>query len=63
MTFYSLCIATMKQTKTIRGDVFTFKKMQPLRNGKSSIFDLYKTPGETTRKAFEEWDKKLTCIY
>ena len=63
MSFYSLCIATMKQTKTIRGDVFTFKKMELLRNGKSSIFDLYKTPWETNRKAFEKREKKLACVY
>jgi len=53
----------MKKTTTIRGGVFTFKKMQPLRNGKNSIFDLYKMPGETNRKAFEGWDKKLACVY
>lgn len=37
--------------------------MKPLHNGKSSIFDLYKTPWETNRKAFEKREKELACIY
>ena len=51
------------KTITIKGTTYTFKKFEPLHNGKSSIFDLYKTPWETNKKAFKEWEEKLDHIY
>ena len=60
--FYPLCIAQMTTT-TINGTTYTFKKFEPIHNGKTTIFDLYKTPGETNRKAFEKWEKKLNRVY
>ena len=52
----------MKQL-TINGDLFTFKRLENVANGKTDIFDLYEKPSEEKRKAFKKWEAKLDSIH
>lgn len=51
------------KTTTINGTVYTFKKFDQVRNWKSDIFELYEKPSQDKIEAFNEREKKLTCIY
>ena len=53
----------MKKTVTINWVTYTQKKMDPFYNGKSDIYDLYKTPSYEKVCIFRKWQDKLNCIY
>lgn len=52
----------MKQLQ-IRGDLFTFKKINIVKNWKTDIFDLYEKPSQKKVEAFKEWEAKLSKVY
>ena len=52
----------MKKT-TIKGDVFTFKKFDIVRNWKTDISDLYEKPSQEKKDAFKKREAKLSKIY
>lgn len=46
----------------INDDVFTLKKFKPVNNGKTNLYDLYKTASDEKQKAFNYWKGKLVEI-
>lgn len=51
-------------TKTINWITFTVNsRLTPLRNWKTSIFDLYSRPSYTKIKIFNDWDKLINIYW